>query len=59
MLENFSAIKSANVTLNIPENTGTLIDSGEESYASVVLELSDEFSTESAAYLACGSNGNR
>ena len=52
MLENFSAIKSANVTLNIPENTGTLIDSGEESYASVVLELSDEFSTESAAYLA-------
>lgn len=52
MLENFSAIKSANVTLNIPENTGTLIDSGEEAYASVVLELKDEFSTESAAYLA-------
>lgn len=52
MLENFAAIKSANVTLNIPENTGTLIDSGEESYATAVLELKDEFSTESAAYLA-------
>ena len=48
----FTAVKSANVTLHIPENDGTLIASEEESFATVVLELKDEFSADSAAYLA-------
>lgn len=51
-LAKFSAIQSASVQLKIPENDGTLLDEEEESYAWVLLTLSDEFSTESAAYLA-------
>lgn len=51
-LSKFSAIKSAHVKLNLPENDGTLIASEEEAYAWVHLELKDEFSTDSAAYLA-------
>lgn len=51
-LMKFTAVKSANVTLHIPENDGTLIASEEESFATVVLELKDEFSADSAAYLA-------
>ena len=50
-LMKFTAVKSANVTLHIPENDGTLIASEEESFATVVLELKDEFSADSAAYL--------
>ena len=38
--------------LNVPQNDGTLIASEEESSAWVHLELKDEFSTDSAAYLA-------
>lgn len=52
MLENFSAIKTARVKLDIPENDGTLLATEEESYAWVLLELKDEFSTENAAALA-------
>lgn len=52
MLELFSAVKSADVTLHIPDSTGLLSDAGEESYATVVLELRDEFSADNAAYLA-------
>lgn len=48
----FTAIKSARVKLNIPENDGTLIAQEEESSAWALLELKDEFSQESAAYLA-------
>lgn len=48
----FEAVKSATVELNIPEQDGTLIASEEESYAWILLELRDEFSSESAAYLA-------
>jgi flagellar M-ring protein FliF len=48
----FTAIKVARVKLNIPENDGTLIAQEQESSASVILELKDEFSQESAAYLA-------
>lgn len=51
-LSKFSAIKSAHVKLNVPQNDGTLIATEEESSAWVLLELKDEFSTESAAYLA-------
>lgn len=52
VLSMFSAIKHARVTLNIPENDGTLIAKQEEASASIYLELKDEFSQESAAYLA-------
>ena len=52
MLSVFPAIKRARVTLNIPENDGTLIAQEEEASASIYLELKDEFSQESAAYLA-------
>ena len=48
----FTAIKRASVMLNIPEDDGTLIAKEQESYATVVLELKDEFSQENAAYLA-------
>lgn len=52
VLSMFPAIKNARVTLNIPENDGTLIAQEEEASASIYLELKDEFSQESAAYLA-------
>lgn len=52
MLSKFTAVESAHVKLNIPQNDGTLISDEEESYAWVLLELKDEFSTDSAAYLA-------
>lgn len=48
----FSAIKSANVDLNLPTDDGTLIASDEEASAWILLELSGEFSTDNAAYLA-------
>lgn len=52
VISKFTAVKGAYVTLNIPENDGTLIASKEESSAWVLLELKDEFSSENAAYLA-------
>lgn len=52
VLSMFPAIGNARVVLNIPEDDGTLIAQEQESYASVFLELKDEFSQESAAYLA-------
>ena len=52
VLSMFTAIERASVSLNIPEDDGTLIAQEQESYASVILELKDEFSQESAAYLA-------
>ncbi len=51
-VEKFNAIKSASVTLNVPQDDGTLIANNEESYASILLELQDEFTTENAAYMA-------
>lgn len=51
-LSKFTAVKNVNVTLNIPENDGTLIATEEESTATVFLDLKDEFSPESGAYLA-------
>ncbi len=52
ILAKYSFVKNASVVLNIPENTGTLISSGAESYCTAVLELQGEFSTDSAAALA-------
>ncbi len=52
MIGKFSSVKSAVVDLSIPEKTGTLIDSEEESSIWVVLELEDEFTEDNAAGLA-------
>ena len=52
ILEKFSAVKSASVKLTIPENDGTLLAEKEEGFATVVLELKDEFTTDNAAYVA-------
>lgn len=51
-IEKFSAIKSATVELSIPENDGTLISTDEEAFASILLELQGEFTTDNAAFLA-------
>lgn len=48
----FPAIEKATVMLHIPDNDGTLISSDQSSYASIVLELKGDFSTDSAAFLA-------
>lgn len=52
VLSKFTAVKSASVTLNLPESDGTLLAEKEESYAWILLELKDEFNPDSAAYLA-------
>ena len=46
------AIKSANVMLNVPSSTGTLIEQKQEASAMVFLELKSDFTTDQAAYLA-------
>jgi len=48
----FKAIKSADVQLNIPEDDGTLISQDQEAYAAIVLNLSGQFTTDNAQYLA-------
>lgn len=50
----FTSVKSAVVDLVIPERTGTLIDSEEESSIWVILELDGEFTADAAASLAKG-----
>ncbi len=52
IVEMLDVVKTATVTLTIPENTGTLIDSQEEAHATVVLRLNGEMTTETAAALA-------
>lgn len=47
-----AAIKSAKVTLNIPEQDGTLISKNQESSAFIQLELEGEFTAENAAAMA-------
>lgn len=51
-IESLDAVKSARVTLDIPKQDGTLLAKKEESFATVFLELEDEFTTEQASYLA-------
>ena len=51
-ITNFEAIKSAHVELHIPADDGTLIANQEESSASILLELEEEFTSEQASYLA-------
>ncbi|MDE6890764.1 MAG: flagellar M-ring protein FliF [Lachnospiraceae bacterium] len=52
LIGKFTAIESAEVTLYLPENDGTLIREEQDSGAWIVLTLQDEFSEESAASLA-------
>lgn len=52
VLEPLEMVKRATVTLDIPENTGTLIDSDKESSATVVLVLNGEMTSETAAAVA-------
>ena len=46
------SVKSAVVTLDLPKQTGTLIDSGEEASAWIQLTLQDKFTSEQAATVA-------
>lgn len=46
------SVKTAVVTLSLPKQTGTLIDSGEEPSAWIQLTLQDKFSAEQAATVA-------
>lgn len=51
-LEAYSFVKNAFVILDIPQDDGTLISSGEESSASVLLELSGELTADMARGIA-------
>lgn len=51
-LSKFTAVKSADVQLSIPSDTGTLIAEAQDSSAMVLLELEGEFTTDNAAFLA-------
>ena len=51
-LESNSAVKNATVTLDLPENDGTLISQKTEAYAAITLELEGELTEENAAALA-------
>ncbi|MCR4895532.1 MAG: flagellar M-ring protein FliF [Lachnospiraceae bacterium] len=52
MLENIDSIKSAKITLSIPEQNGTLIAQEEEAGAYVQLETNGYFTSSNAAYVA-------
>lgn len=51
-LLSIEAIKMAKINLEIPEQNGTLISTGEEASASAFLEIEGEFTTDNAAYVA-------
>ncbi|MGN0482786.1 MAG: flagellar basal-body MS-ring/collar protein FliF [Lachnospiraceae bacterium] len=51
-LETLANVKSAKVTLSIPEDDGTINATKEETYASVILELEGKMEEEQAAGLA-------
>ena len=51
-LETISNVESASVSLSIPEDDGTLISRDLDTYASVILNLSDEMTTEQATGIA-------
>ncbi|MCM1261633.1 MAG: flagellar M-ring protein FliF [Butyrivibrio sp.] len=52
ILEPLDIVDSATVMLDVPENTGTLIDSQEEASATVSLKLNSEINSETAAGIA-------
>lgn len=51
-LSTISNIESASVSLSIPQEDGTIISMGQETYASVILHLSGEMNDEQAAGIA-------
>ena len=51
-LETISNIESASVSLSIPEDDGTIISQGQDTYASVILKLDGEMTDEQAAGIA-------
>lgn len=51
-LASISNVESASVSLSIPEDDGTLIAREQDTYASVILNLSDEMTTEQAEGIA-------
>lgn len=51
-LAKLNAVKSVSVQLTMPENTGVLLDNGEEASAWVLLNLKEEISAEQAAAIA-------
>ena len=51
-LETISNVESASVSLSIPEDDGTIISQGMDTYASVILKLSGEMDDDQAAGIA-------
>lgn len=51
-LETISGVKDAEVTLSIPDDDGTLIADSKDSYANVILTLSDDLDAKTAAGIA-------
>ena len=51
-LETISNIETATVTLSIPEDDGTIISQGQDTYASVILKLNGEMTDDQAAGIA-------
>lgn len=51
-IERMDTVKTATVDLSLPENDGTLLSAEEESFASIMLELEGEFTSDHAATLA-------
>ena len=51
-LETISGVKDAEVTLSIPDDDGTLIADTKDSYANVILTLSDDLDAKTAAGIA-------
>ena len=51
-LETISGVKDAEVTLSIPDDDGTLIADTKESYANVILKLTDDLDAKTAAGIA-------
>lgn len=51
-LSTISNIESASVSLSIPEEDGTIISMGQDTYASVILQLNSEMDEEQAAGIA-------
>lgn len=52
VLKPMNMVKHAHVTLTIPENTGTLMDADKESTATILLEITEEMPSETAAAIA-------
>lgn len=52
MLEDISFVDAATVTLNVPEDDGTLIAKKQDSYANVMLALNSECTSDNAAAIA-------